>query len=129
MNLTKISGDRINRSFDELNIPKCYSDPILNYILYRLNPGSFFRAAFANDFIGAICHSHPDNNIFSLKNLCIWIINSNLQGKAFGSYEIVDNWMKTNEDDRRKILEDANLIFTSKDEVWFILKETKLSDI
>jgi predicted Fe-S protein YdhL (DUF1289 family) len=44
---------------------------------------------------------------------------------AVGSYEKVDNWLKLSEDERRTILEECELIYTSKEDTWLALTEVE----
>lgn len=37
------------------------------YLLYGIEAGSFFTAVLANDFFGAMTHSHPSNSVNELK--------------------------------------------------------------
>jgi hypothetical protein len=125
MNLTNLSKYKLYNSFKSYNVDKDYADPIYNYLVHGYNPGSFFTALLANDFMGAVSRSHPGNTIPALKNLVTWIVNELPIGVTHGSYEIVDAWTKLSTEERRVVLEQRRLIYTEKDEVIKILKGVK----
>ena len=123
MKLTKYSKDKLYRSFDQYAVDKDYADPIYNYLVFGHEPGSFFTALLANDFMGAISHSHPANTISALKNLVIWIINELPEGVIFGSREVVNTWLSITDAHRRAVLEHHKLIYSEFDEVVMVLKD------
>ena len=125
MNLTNLSKYKLYNSFKSYKVDKDYADPIYNYLVHGYNPGSFFTALLANDFMGAVSRSHPSNTIPALKNLVTWIVNELPIGVTHGSYEIVDAWTKLSTEERRVVLEQRRLIYTEKDEVIKILKGVK----
>jgi hypothetical protein len=125
MNLTNLSKYKLYNSLKNYSVSKDYADPIYNYLVHGLNPGSFFTALLANDFMGAVSRSHPGNTIPALKNLVTWIVNELPIGVTHGSYEIVDAWTKLSTEERRVVLEQRRLIYTEKDEVIKILKGVK----
>jgi hypothetical protein len=96
---------------------------MINYLIYGMAPGSFFTSVLANDFMGAMAHSHPSNSIPDLKNLTGWI-NDAMPPEAYSSYTTVKLWLDMDLDTRRSILESHRLIMTTKEEVWAILKNT-----
>jgi len=121
MNLTKYSIDEIRSGMDQWGVPQDYADPMYNYLVHGFEPGSFFTAILANDFMGAVQHSHPANTIAALKALVGWI-NDYMPHEANGSLEIVGRWCKKSTGERRAILETAHLIYTSEEEVIMTLK-------
>ena len=96
------------------------------YLVHGLSPGSFFTAILANDFFGAVSHSHPSNTMLSLKNLVGWL-NSELPREAAGSYAAVENWGKLSVAERRAKLEQHNIIYTEQDEMWMTLRGDRVS--
>jgi hypothetical protein len=93
-----------------------------NYLVHGFEPGSCFTAVLANDFAGAIRSSHPANTIEAFKSLAGWIRGC-MPAEAYGSYLAVNHWLKLNAEDKRRVLENHRLIYTSKEEVLKILKE------
>jgi hypothetical protein len=122
MKLTKHSKNKLLRSFEQYSVPQEYADPLINYLVYGFNPGSFWTAVLANDFLDAMAKSHPANNINALKNVGCWIINE-MPCKAYGSREKVKEWTELSEDVRRSYLVEKNLIHTEQDEIVLILKD------
>jgi hypothetical protein len=121
MKLTDYSRHKLLHTFAHWKVDKDYSDPMFNYLVYGYSPGSFFTAVLANDFLSAVACSHSANTIPALKNLSGWI-RDNMPSLAYGSYEAVHKWCKLSEDQRRLVLEECRLIYTSKEETWKILK-------
>jgi hypothetical protein len=121
--VSKHSLARMHESLASYNVPKDYAHPIANYLVHGLHPGGFFTSLLANDATGAISHSHPLNDMLTLKNLVTWIQNTLVNGVHYGSYEIVYEWINTPTDTKRKSLEDRNLIFDEQTEIMMILKD------
>ena len=63
MNLTKFSRDRMMLSATRWTVPRDFFEPLHNYLVYGFEPGSFWSAVLANDFMRAVQHSHPSNDI------------------------------------------------------------------
>ena len=122
MNLTVYSSQKLKETMSKWEVPSDFADPILNYLVYGFEPGSCFTAVLANDFMAAITHSHPANNIVTFKALVGWI-SDYMPVEAYGSYAAVKSWIQMHDDDRRTILENYKLIYTTKEEVWKILTE------
>ena len=120
MQLTEHSKCRLMQTFAHWQVPRDYADPMYNYLVYGYAPGSCFTSILANDFHGAIQRSHPANTVESLKSLSGWITDT-VPKRAFGSYAAVDEWIRLDANDRRVILENHRLVFTSKEETWKIL--------
>ena len=123
MNLTKYSADEIRKGMEQWDVADDYAASMYNYLVHGFEPGSFFTAILANDFMGAVQHSHPANTIMALKALVGWI-NDYMPHEAKGSHEIVGRWCKKTSDERRAILEAAHLIYTEEDEIIMTLKGT-----
>ena len=121
MNLTNHSTNKLMHTFAHWGVPKEYAFTFFNYLVHGYNPGSCFTSILANDFYSAIRKSHPNNTVESYKALAGWIRDT-VPSIAHGSYENVTKWTELNSEERRSILEDHNLIFTSKEEVLKILK-------
>ncbi len=73
MKLSKHSTNKLLEKFALHSVSKEYADPLFNYLVYGFNPGSFWTAALANDFMGAIAKSHPANTVNALKHVINWI--------------------------------------------------------
>ena len=122
MEITDYSKNRLKATFAKWEVDNDFADPMYNYLVQGFEPGSFFTAVLANDFMAAVSHSHPANTIPALKRLVGWI-NDCMPVDAYGSYTAVKEWYRMDDEDRRYCLERHQLIYTSKQEVWKILKE------
>ena len=125
MKLTPYSVNRFNSSFAEWNVEREFATPIFNYFVHGFEPGGFFTALLANDFVGAMTRSHPANTVESIKALCKWLINQNLKGVAWGDYKTVDKWLDLDVAVRRAVLEQSGLIYPEDQEIWMTLKGEK----
>lgn len=123
MEVGKYSRARIMQSAVHWEVDKEYFDPIYNYLVHGFEPGSFFSALLANDMFRAMASSHPANSIQGLKNLTGWIRSTMGHGIFWGSEEVVQNWLKMSEEQRREKLELLRLVFPEKDEIVKILKD------
>jgi hypothetical protein len=110
------------QTFARWDVPKEFADPFYNYLVYGYHPGSFFGYVLSNNFAKAILSSHPSNTMEALKHLVGWMRDT-LPEETWGSYDKVDAWCGINPEQRRIILEDCGLIYTSKEEVVLILKD------
>jgi hypothetical protein len=122
MKLANVSKDKLEKSLKHWEVDKDYADPMINYLVHGFSPGSFFTSVLANDFVDAIGRSHPGNSVPALKNLVGWIVND-MPREAWGSYDVVADWLSIQDTERREILEGAGLIFTERQETWETLKE------
>ena len=122
MNLTAHSRNRLMQTFERWNVPKEFAEPFYNYLVWGFRPGGCFEAVLANDFANAMARSHPSNTVPAFKALVGWIA-STVPEEAVGSYDKVKAWCGINPEQRRIILEDCGLIYTSKEEVVMILKD------
>jgi hypothetical protein len=98
------------------HVPKDCYDPMANYLVHGWEPGSCFSAVLANDFFVAIQYSHPANTIEGFKAVTAWISNY-FPRRAWGSYRALDDWLNLKEGQRRRYLEEANLIYTEQQEI------------
>jgi hypothetical protein len=121
MNITKFSRNRMMLSATRWSVPRDYFDPLYNYLVHGFEPGSFWTAVLANDFMRAIQHSHPSNSIDALKNTVGWIQDS-FPLESYGNIFIVEDWVNRSGHDRRRILESACLIYTEQEEIMLGLK-------
>jgi hypothetical protein len=110
------------QTFSKWDVPKDFADPMYNYLVWGFRPGSCFEAILANDFAKAIACSHPVNTIEAYKTLVGWL-NEYCPHQARGSYKQVLLWSSCDEEQRRSILENNELIYTPKEETWLTLKE------
>jgi hypothetical protein len=121
MTLTKFSRDRMMLSASRWAVPRDYFDPLYNYLVHGYEPGSFWLAVLANDFMRAIQSSHPSNTVESLKHTVGWIQNSFPQ-ESYGNIFMVEDWIRRSGHDRRLILESARMIYTESEEIMMTLK-------
>ena len=121
MKITEYSKGRLRATFSKWSVDKDFADPMYNYLVYGYEPGSFFTAVLANDFMAAVLKSHPSNTIPALKKLVGWI-NDCMPADAYGSYTAVKEWCQLDDDYRRYSLEQHRLLYTTKEEVWKTLK-------
>jgi len=124
MNISRFSKQRLETLFKTEHVSEEYSLPLFNYLVHGFKPGSFWESVLANDFFDAMRSSHPSNQIVHLKYATRWIYYY-APDVAIGSYEKVDNWLKLSEDERRTILEECELIYTSKEDTWLALTEVE----
>jgi hypothetical protein len=121
MNITKFSRNRMMLSATRWSVPRDYFDPLYNYLVHGFEPGSFWTAVLANDFMRAIQHSHPSNSIDALKNTAGWIQDS-FPLESYGNIFIVEDWVNRSGHDRRRILESACMIYSEQEEIMLGLK-------
>jgi hypothetical protein len=122
------SKNRVFKTFENWSVPKDFADPMYNYLIYGYEPGSFFTAVLANDFVRAVQCSHPGNTIQALKYLAGWIVGE-MPGEARGDYETVDQWCRLSADMRRNILENKQIIYTKEEEMMLILSGEHVAEI
>jgi len=125
MELTKFSKERFQDSFSNERVDDEFAHPVYSYLLYGFEPGSCFTAVLANDFLGAMLHSHLANSVEAFKNLARWIVNC-APLEAYGSYDRVQAWLHMDEADRRAVLERHQLIYSEKEEIWMALNNTQV---
>lgn len=126
MKLSDHSKHRLRATFTEWGVDELdYMEPMWGYLVDGFEPGSFFTAVLANNFMDAVRSSHPANTIPALKKLSGWI-NDYMPTQAWGSYDQVKSWLALTDHERRTILEQAGLIYTTKKEVMLILQDPQL---
>jgi hypothetical protein len=124
MNLTKFSRNRMMLSATRWSVPRDYFDPLYNYLVHGFEPGSFWSAVLANDFMRAVQHSHPSNAIDALKHTVGWIQDA-FPLESYGNIFIVEDWIRSLPHERRRILESACMIYTEQEEIMMGLKGEK----
>jgi hypothetical protein len=124
MQVTKFSRDRMMMSASRWTVPREYFDGLYNYLVYGFEPGSFWTAVLANDFMAAIQHSHPSNTIPALKHTVGWIRDS-FPPVSYGDYDKIGKWLELSPHHRRLTLEAAHLIYTEQQEIMMTLKGEK----
>lgn len=124
MKITQYSRVRIMESADQWQVPQDYFDPLFNYLIHGFEPGSFWSAVLANDFMRAMQSSHPANQIPQLKAAAGWI-QGQFPRESFGSYDRIAAWIRISESDRRAILAARGLIYTEQQEVEMSLRGIK----
>jgi hypothetical protein len=124
MNLTKFSRDRMMLSATRWTVPRDFFDPLYNYLVHGFEPGSFWSAVLANDFMRAVQHSHPSNDIPALKNTVGWILDSWPEA-AYGDCSTIQTWVDFSGHKRRLYLEQHNLIYTEQEEIMMALQGKK----
>ena len=116
MQVTKYSRDRMMLSASHWTVPREYFDGLCNYLVYGFEPGSFWTAVLANDFMRAIQHSHPANTIDALKNT-VGRIRDSFPPVSYGDYDTIGKWLELSPHQRRLTLEAAHLIYTEQQEI------------
>jgi hypothetical protein len=124
MKLTKFSRDRMMLTASRWSVPRDYFDPLYNYLVYGFEPGSFWSAVLANDFMRAVQHSHPGNDIPALKSTVGWI-RDNFPEEAYGDSNKVILWQDLESVQRRRILESKDMIYTEQEEIMLALQGKK----
>ena len=124
MELTKYSRNRLKESATRWTVPREYFDPLFNYLVHGFEPGSFWTAVLANDFMRAMQHSHPGNSIPHLKHVVGWI-RDQWPAESYGNYQVVRSWSELEPIDRRLYLEQAHLIHSESDEIMMALQNVR----
>ena len=124
MNLTKFSRDHMMVTASRWTVPRDYFEPLYNYLVHGFEPGSFWSAVLANDFMRALQHSHPSNDIPALKNAVVWILNS-FPEQSYGDHDRVILWQALEPIQRRRILESTDMIYTEQEEIMMALQGKK----
>jgi len=124
VNLTKFSRDRMMVTATRWSVPRDYFEPLYNYLVHGFEPGSFWSAVLANDFMRAVQHSHPSNDIPALKNTVGWILNS-FPEQSYGDHDRVILWQALEPIQRRQILESTDMIYTEQQEIMMALQGKK----
>jgi hypothetical protein len=128
MNLTVYSRNRLLNTFALHQVPKEYADPLYNYLVHGFHPGSFLAAVLSNDFMATIGSSHPANTVGALKRVVTWLNDTIEHGVAWGTPEAVQHWLQMTDDERRSVLETNRLVYTEREEVILILKDTPTNE-
>jgi len=126
MNITKFSRNRMMLSATRWTVAREYFDPLYNYLVHGYEPGSFWSAVLANDFMRAISSSHPSNDIPALKHTVGWIRDS-FPEESYGNHHVVSEWIKLSSLERRIILERSRLIYTEQEEIMLGLKGEQIA--
>ena len=121
MTLTKFSRNRMMESATRWTVAREYFDPLYNYLVHGFEPGSFWSAVLANDFMRAMQHSHPSNSIPHLKHVVGWMLDSWPEA-AYGDRFTVQTWIAFSGHERRLYLEQHNLIYSEQEEVMMALQ-------
>jgi hypothetical protein len=121
MDIGPYSRKRVYETFAEWRVPNEYATSLYNYLVYGFSPGGFFTSVLANDWHLAVMRSHPSNTIEALKAATGWI-HDHVPPEARGSYEAVNAWCRLDNDARKAILLERNLVLPSKTEVIKALK-------
>ena len=121
MEYTNFSINRLNNSMEVYSIDETWQEPLRNYLIHGFSPGGFLTSALANNFVSAIAQSHPSNTVSSLKPICTWLLN---YGKDvfWGSYQVVEGWIKMSQQERRARLEELRLVYTEVEEFTLTLR-------
>jgi hypothetical protein len=128
MKITNYSKNRIMESAHQWSVDREYYDPLYNYLVHGWEPGGFWTAALANDFIGAMQRSHPGNQIAALKKATGWI-EDRFPALSYGSYQLVRDWLSFTDQQRRGHLEAVGLIFTEHEEVEMALRGVDATEL
>lgn len=123
MEITKFSRNRLVLSASRWTVAREYFDPLFNYLVHGFEPGSFWSAVLANDFMRAMQHSHPSNSIPHLKHVVGWMQDSWPEA-AYGDYSTIRTWIAFSGHERRLYLEKHHLIYSEQEEVMMALKNT-----
>jgi len=121
MKITDYSKRRIMESAAGWEVSLDYFEPLYNYMIHGWEPGGFWTSVLANDWFGAIVRSHPANQIDALKKASGWITGV-WPKEIYGDYSRVRSWTTISDQQRRSILEAADLIYTEEEEVELILR-------
>jgi hypothetical protein len=121
MQVSKFNRNRVMLGASRWTVPREYFDPLYNYLVYGFEPGSFWTAVLANDFMGAIQASHPGNTVEALKHATGWVRDTFPEG-SYGDRRSVEYWVKMDSHLRRQHLENHRILLSEQEEVMAILK-------
>ena len=126
MELTKYSRNRLLNSLSHWQVCKDFAEPAYNYLVFGYEPGGFFSGWYANDAT-AIIRSHPANTVDALKDLTKWMVDV-MPHESWGSHDKVRAWLQMEPAQRRKILEQCDLIYTEEEEIMLALRNQYTSE-
>lgn len=86
-------GVENNTMYDYHLIPEHMRESLRRYVDHGIQPGSFMTSILANDFITAAQRADV-KNLNALQVYCYTLINE-VPRQCWGSYEIVEQWIKT----------------------------------
>ena len=121
MKVSKLNRDRVMLSASRWCVAREYFDPLYNYLIHGFEPGSFWTAVLANDFMTAVQHSHPANDIPALKHAVGWIRDAFPMG-SYGDYQSIKYWTRMDPSERRMTLEQHQILLTEQEEIMAALK-------
>ena len=121
MTVSKMNRDRVMLTASRWTVAREYFDPLYNYLVYGFEPGSFWTAVLANDFMTAVQHSHPSNSIPHLKHAVGWIQDTFPEG-SYGDGRSVKYWVNMDPLGRRLTLEHHRILLTEQEEIMAALK-------
>ena len=121
MDIGPYSKKRVYETFGEWRVPQEFAHSLYNYLVYGFAPGGCFTSILANDWHLAIMRSHPSNTIEALKAATGWI-HDYVPQLARGSYDAVDAWCRLDDDARKAILLERDLVLSDKTETIKSLK-------
>jgi hypothetical protein len=85
------------------NINSDFYIPLWNYFAYGILPGSYGVAILCNDLHATLNKAHPLLTLACIKDTVNWLINY-APFESHGSPEVVENWTKKTDYDRRDIM-------------------------
>lgn len=127
MEISEYSRKHFNDICEYWSVDQEYYEHMFNYLVYGFRPGSFFYFILCNDWSNAIIHSHPSNRVENLKSLTKWILNR-MPPDAWGNSSKVESWMRLSNTDRRKVLEEYDLLLTPEQETWKALTDERITE-
>ena len=100
-----------------------WEQEIVNYLYHGFCPGSFHTALIEGDLIEAASRSHPMNTWPMIQAFVKWFMQY-APTESFGKEGSVNTWLNIPREERLKILERKNLIYTSWENTLTIAGET-----
>lgn len=104
------------------DLPDNYILDFQNYIIYGLDPGSFFKSLYANDLLSATVHSDAFNKWDQIRVFMHLLLNT-APAEAWGNRKRVDYWLKLSNEERFEINHRCGLVLTEKEATMDILKD------
>lgn len=79
----------------ECGIPAKMRGGIRRYLIDYIEPGSFLKAVFANDFVSVFARADDDNRdvLFAYANFLYNKLPGRGPNSPWGSYEVVESWL------------------------------------
>ena len=121
MNIAAVSKRKLVKLFEYWHVDNYMATPLYNYLVHGYSPGGFWTKVLEDKFLDAMVSCSENNRVLDMKNASRFKVNC-FPTRSYGSEYYVSEWLKLTDDERRKILEDNDLIYTPEQETWETIK-------